>query len=78
MKKVMVIYAYGKDWDYNLYLVSDKVARRVEKLLEEGECVKAYELVCRNDKKTKKYTRRKDWHSLDTIDMLLECFEGMI
>jgi len=24
------------------------------------------------------YSYGKDWHSLDTIDMLLECFEGMI
>lgn len=54
MKKVMVVYSYGSDWDYDLYLVSDKVASRIEGLLEEGECVKAYELVCKNDRKTEK------------------------
>jgi len=78
MKKVMVIYSYGKDWDYELYLIPDRVARRVEKLLEEGEWIKAYDLVCRNDRKTEKYSRGRNWHSLDTIDILLECLEGMI
>lgn len=78
MKKVMVIYSYGRDWDYGLYLIPDRVARRVEKLLEEGEYVKAYDLVCKNDRTTERYKKRKDWHSLDTIDILLECFEGMI
>lgn len=78
MKKVMVIYAYGKDWDYEFYLIPDKIAKRVEKLLEKGEYVKAYDLVCRSDRKTEKHVKKRNWHSLETVDILLECFEGMI
>jgi hypothetical protein len=77
MKKVMVIHAYGRDWDYSLYIVSDKIARRAEKLMELGEWARAYELVSRNDRTDEKYTKRRDWHSLDTIDILLEYIEGV-
>jgi len=32
----MIIRSYGLDWDYNLYLVPDKIIPQVEKLMENG------------------------------------------
>jgi hypothetical protein len=56
-------------------MVSDRTAERVQNLMDEGEWKKAYELILRKDKTSSKYTRRKDWHSLDTIDLLTEYIE---
>jgi hypothetical protein len=73
----MVVRAYGFDWDYNLYMISDRTAERVQKLMDEGEWKKAYELILQEDKTSSKYVRRKDWHSLDTIDLLTEYVENV-
>jgi len=77
MKKVMVIHRYGENWDYSLYVVSDRIAERAEKLMERGDWESAYELVLKNDRSSEKLRKKDDWHSLDTIDILLEYIEGV-
>jgi hypothetical protein len=77
MKKVMVIHRYGENWDYGLYVVSDRIAERAEKLMERGDWESAYELVSKNDRSSEKLRKKDDWHSLDTIDILLEYIEGV-
>jgi len=73
----MVIRSYGFDWDYNLYLVPDKIIPRVERLMEEGKWAMAFELIRENDKTENKDYKRKDWYDLNTIDFLLEYIEGV-
>jgi hypothetical protein len=58
-------------------MVSDRIAERVQKLMDEGEWKKAYELILQEDRTSAKYRRRKDWHSLDTIDLLTEYIEDV-
>jgi phenolic acid decarboxylase len=77
VKKVMVIRAYGLDWDYELYMVQDRIAQRIEKLMDDGEWAKAYNLVTENDRTCDFYTKRRNWHSLNTIDLLLEYINGV-
>ncbi|MEM3382801.1 MAG: hypothetical protein QXD42_06265 [Nitrososphaerales archaeon] len=72
MKKVMVIHAYGENYEYSLYMVSNRNARRALRLMEKGEWAEAYNLVVKHDRTTKRYYDRIDWHDLDTIDILLE------
>ncbi|MEM2635132.1 MAG: hypothetical protein QW372_06675 [Nitrososphaerales archaeon] len=32
MKKIMAIHAYGSKWEYNLFMVSDRIGERVDRL----------------------------------------------
>lgn len=77
MKKVMVIHAYGRKWDYSLYRIPDRIAESVDKLVERGEWARAYELARDNNTTSGKHTERRNWRSLDTIDLLLEYIDGV-
>jgi hypothetical protein len=77
MKKVMIIRAYGLNWDYDLYMVPDDVVLEAEKLMANGEWANAYKLIIKNDKTSNTHLRRKNWHDLNTVDFLLEYIEGV-
>jgi len=77
MKKVMVIHGYGSNWEYSLYMINEKSAKRIDRLIERGEYGKAYDLAKQVGKINGKYRASPDWDSIESVDIMLEYIEGV-
>lgn len=74
MKKVLFVHRYGEKWKCSIHLVEDRIAEKALRFSRQKKWDLAYKVVSQNDLATEKLRMRKDWNSLETVDILLAYF----